>query len=1400
MSRLAGLVLACILALHSVASAQDLAHGAPYVVPVPASTPSSVALDGPRDRLLIADTGGRRIVYTTISSFETGSVAWSEFGNSVSPADPGALLEPQGLAVDASGNVYVSDTFHNRVRLFRYDATSDSYAEDSTFASGNATSVGGVDIKLPRDVAVGTDGKVWLLDSGNHRILRADGPSDTTWEVWASDPAWGNPYGLAVGPGDDVLVAVTDRHEIWRYQSGPASHTTYGHFGTDARGFRFPRDAVWHPDGHIVVADTWNHRVRIDGADGTPRFRLGDASILHSPASLAVDSGGRVFAVDGGYNRVVAWLGPDAPKPFDLFVRDFLGDSGAEPSSSPGAYALSSPDIVVRHQADIDAASLGPTGLQSIPFEQPRFDHTNYVYLAVENLGPLRSTAAQVRVYWADPTTPLVFPDDWNDEGFFRSYTSPSSNVPGNWIHVPEMDPSSRAVVGPLVFRPPAPEPVTMQDGRIDLVARIVSLHDPSLPSSGLDGIRESNNIARRGLFIRRGPFPVGPQNTLVVRVNFADISAAVDPVMVEQRTIEAAQWISEVSYAQAWLAPAYLGPIVLDHERAFYATPDQTLLVDMTTEVLEKVVASSAGISALEGEPTDPEDDIGRVVLVVNDPEFDGDWATTGHWPFIVNGTARYLSVSVVGPGTSRHRWAHGLSHQLTLLDLLAHENVSFPRPFADGWDNMALPINGIHPLVWSKQRADWVTKAGGRIEWIPRPATGSPISGQVIDLSYQADLASGETVAVAVGLTEGSTSLEAERMFYWIESRSPGHGSFDAVVPEEGVIIYQVTQDIAQGQGPVILRDPDLSPPNSLDDAALAVGESDSPPGTGLSISVANALADNRGFRIAVDYAPPATDYDLWMERGDPSWMSPDIWVDNQSDGYDEENGDAPAPPDENAIEGEQNRVYARVHNTGPADAFDVEVAFYFSSPYHTVDGEGAFDYLASTFITHLPAGESRSAYVTWTPPKEEGPHHCVRVVLRRLTDDINEANDTAQRNIRVEQSATSSPFTPTEFQFTLRNDEDAPKLVYLRAEDVPGEWASSFDDDKVLVAPGQTHVGTLTLTPPEDAPICTSHAVQIIGWRARGDTLVRLGGTTAVVDLRRRVELTGAAQVVPCEKFARVGKRKSATYYVAYREQQVLVPTWIYEPKQCAVLGVDGCTNPSQPNAEVVVRYQDPAGNPVYRTVTTDANGCYEDFFVSAEGGEWEVQTVYPGDDCNSRAIFEAAVSLAIPATGDHDDDGVPDGEECQGDPDRDGVPCFLDTDSDGDGVADGQEGLSDCDGDQIPDRWDADCSCSEVSMWFPALQILLAIAATVLLVLLVYLCWKHTSVPSRVLWAVTVLLLLVLLLALRTLPQLPCGPWEVVRLVWLVIVAIAALIFAMCLWRRRRRFVLPEGRTL
>jgi hypothetical protein len=767
-----------------------------------------------------------------------------------------------------------------------------------------------------------------------------------------------------------------------------------------------------------------------------------------------------------------------------------------------------------------------------------------------------------------------------------------------------------------------------------------------------------------------------------------------------------------------------------------------------------------------------------------------------------------RYLSVSVQGPNNTTAQYAHGLSHQFGLKDLYIHENVDFPlEHVADRWDNMARPFEGAHPLTWSKELATWVTASGGKIFYIPRPPKGTPprIGQPAIHINYQSILESDQYGAVAIGLTEGVSTFEEESHFYWVEARSPDLGNADSVVPTDGVLVYYANKLIPQGQAPVIVKDFVPGTPE-LNDAIVPVGSSMNP-GNGITVAVESKAPDNGGYMVRLDYDPPPTDYNVYIRKGDPGWTSPDIWIDNQRDGggyhsYDAIAHTSSGPVEEQPIGGEENRIYARVHNDGPASAFQVEVQFHLIQPY-TVDG--SFDLYKIVFIDEIPPGEYKDVFVVWEPMAEGDPHNCIKVELRRLVSDTNGADNSAQQNVSVIPSSQASPYDPAIFNFYVRNSETDPKLIYFQVRGVPPSWSKTLSDSKCLLAPGESMQGSLTVQPPDDAQVCTNHEFTVTTWTPRGDTLIPLGGTTVDVGLRNRTELTLDTEVTDCKQLKKqklhgssppaAGVNASDDVKIVFANLGALIPIDpVTAPEQCAIIKSNGCTDPPHKNETMWVSYTDPAGNPVYHEVVTDEFGCFEDSIVVVEGGKWEAAGYYPGDNCSGPAEVSVAFNIPLAQTGDQDGDGLSDEDEVQGDADSDGIPNHLDKDSDNDGILDGdepsgdadQDGMNnvidpDSDNDGVPDVEDlfpyepGKCAfSSKMTYWLQLLAVIVLIIALVVFI---------AAHRLRNLWLG--LISPVLIMALAILGLIICLP-----LYWktnLVLVAAAIILFVLLLIR-------------
>lgn len=705
-------------------------------------------------------------------------------------------------------------------------------------------------------------------------------------------------------------------------------------------------------------------------------------------------------------------------------------------------------------------------------------------------------------------------------------------------------------------------------------------------------------------------PVATGVQDTLVVRVKFADVAFEPPLANLQNLMAESGTYINEVSYGQASLVPEFRGPITLDHNKDYYYHPDRNLLIELTEEVVAKLVAIEPNLF----------NDFERMIVVTNDINFTGDWATTGLWPYdLPAGFTRPISVSIQSYANPAARFNHGMLHQFGLVDLYAHEGVSFPRPYVDEWDNMGGFYNNVHPLVWSKERAGWLTAHGDTVTYIARPLAGASYGGLNPIPIFRNTSTAANRKGIAIGLSEGAATLAAENVFYFAESRSNSAGTFDSALPGSGVLIYYVNELIPQGEGPVILRDKNLLT-QGLGDAFFSAGDVVSIPGTGITLTI---LAGTGGadFNIQVDYTAPVTDYNVFITRGDTingqfySYFSPDIWVDSPKNGFNLGGGPPPHDQRDKPVAGLVNRIYARVHNAGPATAFDFDVRFRISEPYHTVGGEADFDkFVGIKHIDSLGVGQTNE-FVEWTPATADEPHACVKVDLINLVGTDTNANDNwAQENLEIVTSITSSPFHPVTYNYNLTNPYKDPALFYFRAEGVPPGWKVVLNPRKIRLNPGERMVGQATITPPKNAEVCTSEWIQLTSWTPRGDTLINVGGGVVQVDLRRPVAINMKAAAGRCS-----GKDWEFLLQEAKKHGKKLDPEIVR--KRCGRMIVQGCLVPPIPGQEIILKYVDPLGNVTYRTVKTDENGCFEDFFVSVTGGTWQVSAEYPGGKCEA-----------------------------------------------------------------------------------------------------------------------------------------------------------------------------------
>ncbi len=243
--------------------------------------PPAIAVDI-SGNLYIADEGNHRIRKVDVNGIIT-TVAGNGirgYGGDGGPATQAQIYDPRGVAADASGNLYIGDTWNNRIRKV------DTNGIITTVAGNGARGFDGdggpatqAQLDGPSGVAVDTLGNLYIADLGNNMIRKVD--------------------------TNGIITIVAGSREYG--DEGPA---------TEANLY-MPTGAAIDACGNLYIADNYNQRIRKVDTNGVITTVAGNGiegysgdggpatgAQLHYPSGMAVDTLGNLYIADWGNNRV----------------------------------------------------------------------------------------------------------------------------------------------------------------------------------------------------------------------------------------------------------------------------------------------------------------------------------------------------------------------------------------------------------------------------------------------------------------------------------------------------------------------------------------------------------------------------------------------------------------------------------------------------------------------------------------------------------------------------------------------------------------------------------------------------------------------------------------------------------------------------------------------------------------------------------------------------------------------------------------------------------------------------------------------------------------------------------------------------------------------------------------
>lgn len=223
---------------------------------------------------------------------------WGRLVGAAAGSKDQRMIRPMAVAASADANIiYVADPDAQCVHRFdlrrsRYDCLIEETKEL---------------LISPVGLAISTDGRVYVADSGRDLVLMAE-PGAKAFKRIALNPAPEQPTGLALNELGELFVTSTASHSVRRYDAQGNLIQEYGGRGEAPGQMNFPTYVWITPSNELLVTDTLNFRIqRLDTDDGLMGVfgEAGDSSgSLSRPKGVAMDRHGHIYVVDGGHHAV----------------------------------------------------------------------------------------------------------------------------------------------------------------------------------------------------------------------------------------------------------------------------------------------------------------------------------------------------------------------------------------------------------------------------------------------------------------------------------------------------------------------------------------------------------------------------------------------------------------------------------------------------------------------------------------------------------------------------------------------------------------------------------------------------------------------------------------------------------------------------------------------------------------------------------------------------------------------------------------------------------------------------------------------------------------------------------------------------------------------------------------
>jgi DNA-binding beta-propeller fold protein YncE len=250
-------------------------------------------------RIYVGDTAARNVMM-----FDLNTRKYKRIGTD----EPGAIRMPLGIDLDAAGNLYVLDA--TLKKIFVYDP-------DGKFLRTLAQ-----DVKWSRPVGLTIDSagkRIYAVDAGgvdsaDHKVRVLDLDSGKQLlEIGTRGNGEGElnlPRDVAIGADGLLYVVDGGNFRIQVFQKDGKFVKTFGGIGRRSGQFARPKEIATDREGNLYIVDTAFANVQIFNPEGQLLLDVagrGDndgPGKLMLPSGIAVDADGRIYVVDQFFRKM----------------------------------------------------------------------------------------------------------------------------------------------------------------------------------------------------------------------------------------------------------------------------------------------------------------------------------------------------------------------------------------------------------------------------------------------------------------------------------------------------------------------------------------------------------------------------------------------------------------------------------------------------------------------------------------------------------------------------------------------------------------------------------------------------------------------------------------------------------------------------------------------------------------------------------------------------------------------------------------------------------------------------------------------------------------------------------------------------------------------------------------